>query len=342
MLRKEAIPGDPRRQAAPPVWTGGIKMRLSAVKALALGTALIASCSRPAPPDAKASARYTFWRPAPVENATDPNDVVKNAPASDWREIDPQNLLIMDLKDGGRVVIELAPDFAPIHIANIRAFARAGWWSGAAIYRVQDDYVVQWGNGDAQVALPAGAVAAPPAEYDRPLAGLAVRPLGFPDSYAPMVGHADSWPVGYDPESGRAWLTHCYAMVGVGRDLAPDTGNGGELYAIIGHAPRQLDLNIALVGRVIAGMETMSARPRGTEALGFYKERSSDIPIARIRIAADIPASERPRYEVLRSASPSFDAYVTGRANRGGAFFKRPAGGVDICNAPVPVRKVGG
>ena len=95
---------------------------------------------------------------------------------------------------------------------------------------------------------------APPAEYDRPLAGLSVRPLGFPDPYAPMVGHAGGWPVGYDPESGRAWLAHCYAMVGVGRDLAPDTGTGGELYAVIGHAPRHLDLNIALIGRVVEGI----------------------------------------------------------------------------------------
>ena len=179
----------------------------------------------------------------------------------------------------------------------------------------------------------------PPAEYDRDLAGLKVRPLGFPDSYAPMVGHADGWPVAYDPEHGRAWLTHCYGYVGVGRDLAPDTGTGGELYAVIGHAPRHLDLNIALIGRVVDGIALLSARPRGTEALGFYKEPAQNIAIARARLAADMPAGERPAYEALRSDSPAFSQFVTGRANRGGDFFQRPAGGVDICNAQVPVRK---
>jgi peptidylprolyl isomerase len=309
----------------------------------ALAASCLASCAtgaaRPAP-DSEAGSRYSFWRPAPVLGAPDPNKVVQDAPAEAWRAIDPADLLVIELKEGGRIVVELAPDFAPVHVANVRAFARAGWWNGAGIYRVQDNYVAQWGNGDAKTELPAGVVRTPPAEYDRDFAGLNVRPLGFPDSYAPMVGHADGWPVGYDPERGRAWLTHCYSYVGVGRDLAPDTGTGGELYAVIGHAPRHLDLNIAVIGRVVEGMALLSARPRGTEALGFYKDPAQAIPIARARLAADLPAGERPAYQVLRSDSVAFSQYVTGRANRGGDFFQRPAGGVDICNAAVPVRKV--
>ncbi len=308
---------------------------------LAAGLAsFLAGCAAtPSAPAAEPSSRYTFWRPAPVAGAPDPNAAVSEAPPEAWRPIDPADLLVMELKEGGRVVIELAPDFAPVHVANIRALARGGWWNGAAIYRVQDNYVAQWGNNEAPVPMPAGVVKAPPAEYDRPLAGLSVRPLGFPDAYAPMVGHSGGWPVGYDPESGRAWLAHCYGMVGVGRDLAPDTGTGGELYAVIGHAPRHLDLNIALVGRVIEGIALLSARPRGTEALGFYKEPAQNIGIARIRLAADMAAGERPAFEVLRSDSDAFSRFVTGRANRGGDFFNRPAGGVDLCNALVPVRK---
>jgi len=306
-----------------------------------LAAACLSACATApaARPANEPSARYTFWRPAPVRDAQEPSKVVASAPADAWRPIDPENLLVLDLKDGGRVLIELAPDFAPVHVANIRAFARGGWWNEASIYRVQDNYVVQWGNGDSKVPLPAGVVKLPPAEYDRPLAGLAVRPLGFPDSYAPMVGHSGGWPVGYDPESGRAWLTHCYGYVGVGRDLAPDTGTGGELYAVIGHAPRPLDLNIALAGRVIEGMPFLSARPRGTGNLGFYEDPKQAVPILRVRLAADLPAAERPRYEVMRTETQSFSDYVTGRANRGGEFFRRPAGGVDLCNVPVPVRK---
>lgn len=310
-------------------------MRLNS---LPLAFAMLAGCAADQAPPPNAVAP---WRPSPVLNAPEPSKIVQSAPAEAWRPVDPDNLLVIDLKEGGRIVIELAPDFAPVHVANIKGLARGGWWTGASVYRVQDNYVAQWGNNDAKTALPTGVVKAPPAEYDRALQGLDVRPLGYPDSYAPMVGHSGGWPIGYDPATGRAWLTHCYGFVGVGRDLAPDTGTGGELYAVIGHAPRPLDLNIALVGRVIEGMALLSARPRGTGALGFYEDPRQNIPIARVRLASDMPAGERPRYEVMRTDSPAFSDYVTGRANRGGDFFKRPAGGVDICNAAVPVRKAG-
>ena len=216
---------------------------------------------------------------APATKPKTPADIIASAPAAAWKTIPAEDLLVMDLSTGSRVVIQLAPAFAPVHVANIRAFARSGWWNGgkSAIYRVQDNYVVQWGRNETDDPLPAGVVKLPPAEYHRRLRGLAVRPLGYPDPYAPRVGHALGWPIAYDPNAGTANLTHCYGYVGVARDLSPDTGNGSELYAIIGHAPRALDRVIAVVGRVVSGMEKMSAFPRGTEALGIYKDRAQDI-----------------------------------------------------------------
>jgi peptidylprolyl isomerase len=289
-----------------------------------------------------ATAQPPAWTPSPVANAPEPSEVVAGSTPSDWRSIAPENLLVMELADGGRVVIELAPDFAPVHVANIRALARGGWWNGATVYRVQDNYVVQWGNNEGEHPLPDGVVARPPAEYERPATGLSPRPLGYPDSYAAAVGHVDGWPVAWDPARGMAWLAHCYAMVGVGRDLAPDTGTGGELYAVIGHAPRHLDRNIATIGRVIEGIGALSARPRGTGDLGFYNAERGETPIAirSVRLATDLPEAERPRFEVMRSDTEAFTRYVTGRANRGGAFFNVPAGGVDLCNVNVPVRRV--
>ena len=129
------------------------------------------------------------------------------------------------------------------------------------------------------------------------------------------------------------------ASVGVGRDLSPDTGTGGELYAVIGQAPRQLDRNIALVGRVVEGIDRLSSLPRGTGDLGFYKDRGEDVPIASIRLASDMPPGERPSYQVMNSASRAFATYLKVRANRHDAFYDRPAGGVDLCNVQVPVRK---
>ena len=186
--------------------------------------------------------------------------------------------------------------------------------------------------------MPAGVVQTPPAEYEGLIRREAVKKLPYPDSYAAEVGYVDGWPVALDPATGQGWLAHCYGMVGVARDLAPDTGSGSELYAVMGHAPRHLDRNIATVGRVLDGFQHLTATPRGTAALGFIEDKAKQVPIARVRLAADIPAAERPAYEAMRTDSEAFAAYLTGRANRGGAFFEKAVGGVDLCNAPVPTR----
>ncbi len=289
-----------------------------------------------------------------------PADIVAAAPATAWRPVAPQNLLILETARG-KMAIELAPDFAPAHIAAIRALVTAGRFNGGAITRVQDNYVVQWaarpsegskltaGGANAVakgatatpggVAVPVGTGPGPAhaatlsAEYERSAKGLAITPLGSVDTYAPS-GFWNGWPIAHDPKTGTAWLAHCYGAVGVGRDNPPDTGDGSELYAVIGHGPRHLDRNITLVGRVIAGIEHYASLPRGTADLGFYKTPAEQTPIGRVHFAT---ASD-PRYEVMASNSASFRAYLKARANRTG-FFVRPAGATDLCNVQVPVRQ---
>jgi peptidylprolyl isomerase len=265
--------------------------------------------------------------------------LIDAAPAGAWKTIPADDLLVMELRGGNRVVIQLAPAFAPVHVANIKALAKSNYWSGATIYRVQDNYVAQWGQNDSGKAWPAGVVAKPPAEYTRSLKGLAITPLGYADPYAPQAGFAGGWPVAYSTAAGWADLAHCYASVGVGRDLSPDTGTGGELYAVIGQAPRQLDRNIAVVGRVIDGIDRLSSLPRGTEALGFYRAKGQYAPISSVRLASEIPPAMRPAYEYMDTSSATFARYLKLRANRHDAFYIRPAGGVDLCNVQVPVRK---
>ena len=275
--------------------------------------------------------------PPPPKYATPPSVLAESKP-NEWQAIPADDLMVIDLKNGRRIVVQLAPLFAPVHAANIRALATSGYWQGAAIYRVQDNYVAQWGNNDGERPIPASVVKKPPAEYERRLAGLKIVPLGSSDAYAPKVGYTAGWPVAYDSKAGTANLPHCYASVGVGRDLSPDTGMGGELYAAIGHAPRSLDRVIAVVGRVVSGVDVLASLPRGTEALGFYKERTSDVPIANVRLASQLPDAERPKFEYLRETSASFARWLNVKKNRRDEFYIHPAGGVDLCNAPVPVR----
>ena len=276
---------------------------------------------------------------APAKKLLTPTDIVNGAPEAVWKTIPADDLLIMDLKSGARVVVQLAPMFAPVHVANIKALARSNYWDGATIYRVQDNYVAQWGLNDSDKPWPAGVTPKPPAEYTRPLKGLSIKPLGYADPYAPGTGFAGGWPIAYSSKSGWANLAHCYATVGVGRNLSPDTGTGGELYAIIGQPTRHMDRNLAVVGRVIDGIDKLSSLPRGTEALGFYKDKAEFVPIASIRLASEMPAAGRPSYEYLDTGSASFANYIRVRANRHDDFYTRPAGGVDLCNVQVPVRK---
>lgn len=274
----------------------------------------------------------------PVKSSVSMADVLKSSSASDWRSLNPDNTLYLELATG-RVVIELAPGFAPKHVENIRKLVREGYFDGLAIVRSQDNYVVQWADPDEKREVKTA---------QRHLAGeFTVRyPANLPftrlpdaDGYAPQVGFADSFAAGRDPKNGTAWLAHCYGAVGVARGNETNSGDGTSLYVVSGHAPRQLDRNITVVGRVRQGMELLTTLPRGTAPLGFYAKPEQNTPIKAIRLAADTPEAERSPLEVLRTDTEVFQKLVAAQRNRGGDWYKVPAGYIDLCNVPLPVRE---
>jgi peptidylprolyl isomerase len=261
---------------------------------------------------------------------------------SDWRALDPENTLYLDLP-AGRVVIELAPAYAPLHAANLRTLAREHYFDGLAVLRVQDGFVTQWGDPDAEDKDKARSFGKASrtlaAEFERDIAReLVFTRLPDGDVYAPEVGFSDGLPVARDVKAGKTWLAHCYGMVGAGRDVAADSGSGAELYVVIGQAPRQLDRNIALVGRVVQGMEWLAALPRGNGPLGFYDKPEQRTAIRSVRLAAEVPQAERTPLEVLRTDTATFTALVESRRNRRDDWYKVPAGRIDLCNVPIPVR----
>jgi peptidylprolyl isomerase len=268
-------------------------------------------------------------------------EIVEGAPPSAWRPLDDQRTLYLELP-AGRVVIELAPAFAPRHVANLAALARGGYWDGLAIVRAQDNFVVQWGEPDdlePARARPLGkAEARLPAEFTRAAAGLPFTRLPDADGWAPEVGFSDGFAVARDPKAGLAWLAHCYGVVGAGRDNPPDSSTGASLYVVIGQSPRQLDRNITTVGRVVQGMELLSVQARGPGPMGFYTQDGMRTEIRAVRLAADLPAAERTRLELFRTEGPAWAALVESRRNRREPWYQRPAGHVDLCNLQVPVR----
>lgn len=292
-------------------------------------------------------------RKASGSPALNTGEVMNATTADDWREPDPTNVVLMEIRPSAnaapqQVWMELAPRFAPEHAANIRALVRGGYFDGLAVLRVQDNFVTQWGDpGDPVGAdnaksrpLPEAAKPKLPAEFDTALAGLPLHALVETDGWAPLNGFVDGFPVAADPAKtpqGRAWLAHCYGVVGAGRGNEIDSSNGASLYAVIGHSPRPLDLNITVVGRILKGIEHLAALPRGGGNMGFYKPEEARPPLMSAKLLADLPAAERPKVQVLRTDTLTWANLLHTRRYRGG-WYVASSGRVDLCSSTVPVR----
>jgi peptidylprolyl isomerase len=266
-------------------------------------------------------------------------DLLAGSPAGDWREPNPDDTLYLELARG-RVVIELATQVAPRHVANLKTLVRNHYFDGLAIIRVQDNYVVQWDDPAHRRPVPAGVRPAVEFTVDKSAASR-FEALPDRDLYAAEVGFLDGFPAARDRRTHTVWLAHCYGMVGAGRDDPPES-DGTEMYAVIGHAPRQLDRNVALFGRVLQGMELLSSLPRGSGEMGFYVASEPPVPITSMRLAADVPAAERTPLEILRTDSATFRSVLQQRRNRHESWFKFNPGHIDLCNVPLPVRTAGG
>ncbi|MBP7158109.1 MAG: peptidylprolyl isomerase, partial [Thermomonas sp.] len=177
-----------------------------------------------------------------------------------------------------------------------------------------------------------------PAEFTRSTEGARFDKLPDIDGWAPQVGFIDGMPAARDPKAGKAWITHCYGVLGAGRNNAPDSSIGAELYVVIGQAPRALDHQLSVVGRVVKGMDLLSTIPRGPEPMGFYQKPEQRAPIKAIRLASEVPAAERTPLQLLRTDSQAFIDATEARRNRVDDFYTVPAGHIDLCNVALPVR----
>jgi peptidylprolyl isomerase len=270
-------------------------------------------------------------------------DIVKTSKSSEWIPLDPLNTVVMEV-NGTQVIMALAPRFAPSHAANIRTLAHEGYWDGLDIIRVQDGYVTQWGDpneDEKDKAKSLGTAKAHlPAEFAVAAKGLPLTKLADPDGWAKESGFVDGMPVAADPTKDKAWIPHCYGVIGAARGDAEDSSNGTGLYVIIGQPARPLDLNITVVGRVIQGMEALSALPRGTGNLGFYEKPEQYVPIKSARLLADMPEKERPALEIMKTDSAAFKEILESRRHATNKWFVHSPEFTDVCHVTVPVRVI--
>jgi peptidylprolyl isomerase len=268
--------------------------------------------------------------------------------AADWRTVDPGNLMLIQTKYGVTAV-ELAPDFAPKHVERMKALIRAHFYDGLTFYRVIDGFVAQGGAGEDTAATankpkdPVKNEAWPKlkAEFEVPVPkGQQFQPLGSPDLFAPKVGHVDGFPVGRDPKAKTEWLIHCPGTFAYARDTDPDTATT-EFYIVIGQAPRRLDRNLTAFGRVVWGQQYLQKLERGDPAVdaGVIADKTKQDVITSVRLASDLPADQRPSFQVMRMGTKAFAAWKANRRNPAPDFYKRhPVHILDICLSPVPAR----
>jgi peptidylprolyl isomerase len=272
-------------------------------------------------------------------------ELIEKAPDTAWENLDQSRLLYLffdkDLAPStpARVIILLAPDFAPEHVAALQELVTKDFFNGREIVRSQDNYVAQWGDGAAALALGFKG-AKMPSEFDQKIHA-EFKPLVLKDGdvYAPKVGFWKNWPVAWSPKESRYWLPHCYGMVGAGRDEAADSGGPAELYAVTGHSPRALDRNVTLLGRVVDGMDQLTSLPRGSETMGFYGALQKKPKIIAMKLGSASPVEQQVALQALRTDHPIYAEVLESRRNRRDSWTKYKAGKLEICNAPQPIRK---
>jgi peptidylprolyl isomerase len=252
-----------------------------------------------------------------------------------WRELEPDNLVFVDLVEGG-FVLELNPRFAPKTVEQFRRLVLGRFYDGLSFYRVIDGFVAQGGDGSDLGELSE----VPELEAEFEIAWDKELPYTLAqegDLFADETGFIDAFPVARDLDKGTVWLSHCPGMVAMARNDDADSSRT-DFYIVIGQAPRYLDRNMNVFARVIDGMETVQTINRGrADANGII---TSDLARSRIRsmkLGSEIPEDERLKALVMDSDSKEFRKMLKDRSNRRQKFFhNKPPKVLDVCQVPNP------
>lgn len=254
-----------------------------------------------------------------------------------WRQVPPDNLVFVELQEG-QVVIELAPGFAPKTVDQFRRLVREGFYEGLGFYRVIDGFVAQGGDGSDLGEL--SNVPLIDAEFERNVSSEASWiPVQAPDLFAPETGFADGFAAARDASDGKLWLTHCPGAVAMARNESKDSSRT-DFYIVIGQAPRYLDRNMNVFGRVIDGMDVVQRIRRGPTAdNGIIRDDAGMSRIRSMTLASDIPEEERLAAYVPDTASDGFADLLEQRRDRRQRFFHhRPPRVLDVCQVPLAGR----
>ena len=256
--------------------------------------------------------------------------------AADWRTVPADNLMIIDT-NRGRILVELAPEAAPLHVERMRLLTRRAFFDGIVFHRVIDGFMAQTGdplgNGEGQSPYP-------------DIKGEFTFRRGPETPFTPvaapagaMVGFLNSLPIQTQPTSLMAttgdgkvhgWGAYCPGVAGMARDEAPDSAN--SQFFLMRQPYPALDKRYTVWGNVVSGLEVVRAIKVGDGDNGAVTAEPDRM--IRVRIASDLPEADRPVVQVLDPASAAFRTLADGVRTARGADFS-------ICDVVLPVQVSG-
>ncbi len=254
-----------------------------------------------------------------------------------WRQLDPENIAVMTLHEG-RVVIELHPGFAPETVAQFKQLVQSRFYDGLSFYRVIDNFVAQGGDGSDMGELSDSPLIN--AEFEIDWSDKMPFMLAQEkDPFADQTGFIDGFAVGRDLKTKSVWLTHCPGVVAMARNDDPDSSRT-DFYIVIGQAPRYLDRNLNVFGRVVEGMSIVQRIVRGPESnAGVFLDDTSATRIRSLKLMSELPENERETTYVMDTSSAVFKDLLDGRRKREQKFFKhKPPPVLDVCQVPISAR----
>lgn len=252
-----------------------------------------------------------------------------------WRSVDPERLVFVELQEG-LFALELNPMFAPKTVRQFKSLVRDDFYNGLSFYRVIDGFVAQGGDGSDLGERSEVPLISAEFEIDWPEEADYIEAQS-PDMFAPETGFMEGFAVGRDPKENAAWLLHCPGVVAMARNEGPDSSRT-DFYIVIGQAPRYLDRNMNVFGRVVYGMDVVQKIRRGKVTDNGVIEQ--DIDRSRIRsmtLATDVPEDDRRTILAIDTTDKAFESYLDDRRKRKDKFFHhRPPKVLDACQVPLP------
>jgi peptidylprolyl isomerase len=248
--------------------------------------------------------------------------------ARNWRRLDAENTLYIDTVHG-RIVIEMYPEIAPRHVERIKTLARAGFYDGVTFHRVIGGFMAQTGD---PLGTGEGASNLPDLQgeftfrrgADMPFVQAAAQtdgPLGFyktlpiqtqPDAQIPFA-------------AGNRVLSnaiHCEGVVSMARAADPNSANS-QFFIMLG-ARASLNKAYSIWGRVVWGQDAVRELAEG-------EPPAAPDRMLAVRVAADLPESERAPIYVLRTDGPQFRELIDDTRRRRRADFS-------VCDVEIPAR----